>query len=115
MSHQKDAVKSGYWPLYRFQPSEVADGQPFKLDSAKPSIPIREFVATETRFAILERTDPERAHELAQLAQADADERWRYYEQLAGMHRSVPHLNAVDGDADPVAAAAVTGEKGDEA
>ena len=27
MSHQKDAVKSGYWPLYRFQPTEV-DGVP---------------------------------------------------------------------------------------
>ena len=23
--------------------------------------------------------------------QDDADERWRYYEQLAGMHRRVPH------------------------
>ena len=26
MTHQKDAVKSGYWPLYRFQPSEIEDG-----------------------------------------------------------------------------------------
>jgi pyruvate-ferredoxin/flavodoxin oxidoreductase len=93
MSHQKDAVKSGYWPLYRFQPSE-AEGQPFKLDSHPPSIPIRDFVATETRFAILERTHPERAAELAALAQADADERWRYYEQLAGMHRTIPHVPA---------------------
>ena len=93
MSHQKDAVKSGYWPLYRFQPSEVEDGQPFKLDSNAPSMPIRDFVASETRFAILQRTNPERAAELADLAQGDADERWRYYEQLAGMHRSVPHLH----------------------
>ncbi len=98
MSHQKDAVKSGYWPLYRYQPSEGDDGTPFKLDSVKPSIPIREFVATETRFAILERTDPERAAVLAELAQADADERWRYYEQLAGIHRVVPHLHHADGD-----------------
>ena len=58
MSHQKDAVKSGYWPLYRFHPSEIEDGQPFKLDSQPPSIPVRDFVATETRFAILERTHP---------------------------------------------------------
>ncbi|HEY5437123.1 MAG TPA: pyruvate:ferredoxin (flavodoxin) oxidoreductase, partial [Candidatus Limnocylindrales bacterium] len=114
MSHQKDAVKSGYWPLYRFQPSEVEDGQPFKLDSAKPSIPIREFVATETRFAILARTDPERAAHLAELAQADADERWRYYEQLAGMRRSVPHVHAVDANADLVVALG-NGEKEDEA
>jgi pyruvate-ferredoxin/flavodoxin oxidoreductase len=93
MTHQKDAVKSGYWPLYRFHPSEIDDGRPFKLDSHKPSIPVREFVSTETRFAVLERTHPERAAELAALAQADADERWRYYEQLAGVLRTVPHLS----------------------
>ena len=81
-------MKSGYWPLYRFHPSEIEDGQPFKLDSHKPSIPVREFVGDETRFAILERTHPERAAELAALAQADVDERWRYYEQLAG---DAPH------------------------
>ena len=46
MSHQKDAVKSGYWPLYRFHPSEIADGQPFQLDSQAPSMPVREFVCS---------------------------------------------------------------------
>ncbi len=101
MSHQKDAVKSGYWPLYRFQPSEIEEGQPFKLDSNKPSIPVRDFVATETRFAILARTHPERAVELAALAQADVDERWRFYEQLAAMHRSVPHVHQPDPDVQP--------------
>ena len=92
MSHQKDAVKSGYWPLYRFQPTEVDGGKPFKLDYAAPSIPIADFAATETRFAVLQRTNPERAAELATLAQADADERWHYYQQLAGIERTVPHL-----------------------
>jgi len=95
MSHQKDAVKSGYWPLYRFQPTE-ADSQPFKLDSHPPSMPVPDFLATQSRFAILERTNPQRAALLAALAQADADERWRYYEQLAGMHRSVPHVPEPD-------------------
>ncbi len=92
MSHQKDAVRSGYWPLYRFHPSEIEGGKPFKLDSSAPSISIADFAATESRFAILERTDPNRAAELATLAQADADERWRYYEQLAGIERTIPHL-----------------------
>jgi pyruvate-ferredoxin/flavodoxin oxidoreductase len=91
MTHQKDAVKSGYWPLYRFHPSEIEDGQPFKLDSKAPSIPVRDFVATEVRYAVLERTDPARARELSGLLQSDIDERWRYYEQLASMHRTVPH------------------------
>jgi pyruvate-ferredoxin/flavodoxin oxidoreductase len=110
MSHQKDAVRSGYWPLYRFHPSEIEDGQPFKLDSQAPSIPIKEFVAAETRFAVLARTHPERAVELADLAQGDADERWRYYEQLAGMHRSVPHVHPHDaGEIASVAAAEAGG------
>ena len=90
MTHQKDAVRSGYWPLYRFQPSEE-QGQPFKLDSRKPSISVQEFVSTEARFAILKRTDPKRAERLMKLAQADIDERWHYYEQLAAMERAVPH------------------------
>jgi pyruvate-ferredoxin/flavodoxin oxidoreductase len=89
-------VRSGYWPLYRFHPSEAEGGKPFKLDSGKPSIPIAEFVANETRFAVLQRTNPERAAELATLAQADADGRWRYYEQLAGIERTVPHLVHLD-------------------
>ena len=96
MSHQKDAVRSGYWPLYRFHPSEIEHSQPFKLDSGPPSIPIRDFVATETRFAVLQGTHPERAAELAELAQADADERWHYYQQLAGIERTVPHVHRPD-------------------
>ncbi len=92
MAHQKDAVKSGFWPLYRYQPSEAGEGQPFRLDSKAPSMPLRDFTSAETRFAILERTHPERAAELAELAQADADERWRYYSQLADVQRSIPHL-----------------------
>jgi pyruvate-ferredoxin/flavodoxin oxidoreductase len=63
-------------------------------------------VATETRFAILERSDPEKAAVLGELAQADADERWRYYTQLAGIHRSVPHIH------DPSAGGAPEGPPG---
>jgi pyruvate-ferredoxin/flavodoxin oxidoreductase len=40
---------------------------------------------------MLERSDPERAAHLMALAQADVEERWRYYEQLAGVERTVPH------------------------
>ena len=41
MSHQKDAVKSGYWPLYRFQPVR-GRGRHSRSSStrATPSIPI---------------------------------------------------------------------------
>ncbi len=97
MAHQKDAVRSGYWPLYRFHPSDTEGGRPFKLDSSAPSISIHDFVAGESRFGILQLTDPERAAELAELAQADADERWHYYQQLAGIERTVPHAHRHEG------------------
>jgi pyruvate-ferredoxin/flavodoxin oxidoreductase len=91
MSHQKDAVRSGYWPLYRFHPSEAEHGIPFKLDSKEPSMPVADFIAGEARFAVLARTHPERAARLLQLAQADVDERWRYYSQLGTIERTVAH------------------------
>jgi pyruvate-ferredoxin/flavodoxin oxidoreductase len=91
MSHQRDAVRSGFWPLWRFHPGLDPHQQPFQLDSRKPSIPLREFALQEARFAMLERTDPERAAHLLALAQSDADERWRLYEQLARVERTLPH------------------------
>nr|MCU0260528.1 thiamine pyrophosphate-dependent enzyme [Ilumatobacteraceae bacterium] len=91
MGHQRDAVRSGYWPLYRYRPSEDAHEHPFQLDSAAPSIPLRDFATKEARFAMLARSDPNRFEQLLDLAQADIDERWRYYEQLAGLERTVPH------------------------
>ena len=95
MTHQKTAVSSGYWPLYRFRPSEDADAHPFKLDSKKPTVPLREFVLAETRFSMLARSDKERSEHLLALAQADADERWRLYSQLAGIERTVAHEEAL--------------------
>ena len=96
MTHMKDAVRSGYWPLYRFSPSGADHVTPFHLDSKAPAIPVAEFTATEARFAALTRAHPERARELAVLLQADTDERWRYYSQLATIERAVPHVPAAD-------------------
>jgi pyruvate-ferredoxin/flavodoxin oxidoreductase len=89
MSHQKDAVKSGYWPLYRYKPTTGEHERPFQLDSAAPSIPLRDFALKEARFSMLARSDPARSAELLDLAQQDIDERWHYYEQLAGVERAV--------------------------
>jgi pyruvate-ferredoxin/flavodoxin oxidoreductase len=90
MAHMKDAVRSGYWPLYRYQPTPTEGARPFTLDSRAPTIPVREFIASEARFAMLSRTHPEESERLFDLVQADVDERWRYYEQLAAVSRSVP-------------------------
>ena len=38
---------------------------------------------------MLTRANPERASRLMALAQADADERWHYYSQMAGVERVI--------------------------
>lgn len=89
MTHQSDAVASGYWPLYRYRPGTEEHTQPMSLDSKAPTVPVKDFMMAETRFAMLARSNPERAEFLARLAQRDVDERWRYYSQLAGVERAL--------------------------
>ena len=90
MTHQKDAVKSGFWPLYRFDPRlAVGGGKPFQLDSKKPSLSFKEFASTEGRFMMLAKSNPQHAEHLFGLAQKDIDDQWHYYEQLAGVARQV--------------------------
>ncbi|PIE33247.1 MAG: pyruvate:ferredoxin (flavodoxin) oxidoreductase [Ilumatobacter coccineus] len=97
MAHQKDAVKSGYWPLYRYQPSVDDHEHPFHLDSRAPSIPLREFALKEARYAMLARADKARSDQMLDLAQAAIDERWHLYSQYADIERAIPHLDdAVD-------------------
>jgi pyruvate-ferredoxin/flavodoxin oxidoreductase len=107
MRHMDLAVKTGHWPLYRYQPSAGADTQPFQLDSKAPSVPLQELHRSEARYAVLERSHPERAKELRTLAQADVNERWRYYEQLAGIGRRL-----ATGAVEEAAAEDATNEEG---
>ncbi|WP_374478122.1 4Fe-4S dicluster domain-containing protein, partial [Zoogloea sp.] len=81
---QDMAVKSGHWPLFRHDPRlEAAGANPFKLDSAAPSQPMQAFMDSETRFAMLARSHPDVARQLATEAQREADQRYRAYAELA--------------------------------
>ena len=91
MTHQREAAQSGFWPLYRYDPRKAVDGgRAFQLDGPAPTIPLKEFQDKEARFAMLARSRPADAEELQALAQADARERRRFYEQLAGVERHAP-------------------------
>jgi pyruvate-ferredoxin/flavodoxin oxidoreductase len=61
--HQQNAVKSGYWPLFRYNPLKPK-GERFSLDSKDAILPLKEFLYNETRFSILERQNPEVAEHL---------------------------------------------------
>ncbi len=86
LSQQDLAVKSGVWPIYRYNPDLIKEGKnPLQLDSKAPSIPVRDFAYNETRYRMLVQSNEERAEMLIKLAQKDADARWQQYSQLAAL------------------------------
>ena len=91
------AVKSGHWPLFRYDPSKAKAGKnPMKLDSAEPSIPYRDFVKTETRFSMLWQTHPEAAERFLAQAQQDVKNRYHYYKQLSELEwNETTHISEV--------------------
>jgi pyruvate-ferredoxin/flavodoxin oxidoreductase len=84
MTQQKLAVESGYWPLYRFNPALEQEGKnPFQLDSKDPKIPLQDYIYTEGRYRMLQRSDPEAAKTLLAQAQASVNHHWQQYKKLA--------------------------------
>ncbi|MFK5948169.1 MAG: pyruvate:ferredoxin (flavodoxin) oxidoreductase [Methylococcales bacterium] len=81
---QQLAVKSGHWPLFRYDPKRIKQGKnPMHLDSKPPSIPYQDFIRTEARFDMLWQTHPEDAEKYLAQAQQDVNHRYHYYQQLA--------------------------------
>jgi pyruvate-ferredoxin/flavodoxin oxidoreductase len=96
LNQQKLAVKSGAWPLYRYNPALVEEGKnPLKIDYRKPTIPVSEYAYNETRYRMLLQSNEQRAEKLMKLAQQDAEDRWELYKQMAAMH-----FNGPDNDGD---------------
>ncbi|CEM63103.1 pyruvate:ferredoxin (flavodoxin) oxidoreductase [Treponema phagedenis] len=84
MSHQKEAVSSGLWPLYRYDPRLVAAGKnPFQLDSKEPDFKLADFMYKEVRFKTLKNANPERAEMLLKAAEEKTRRQWQEYKYLA--------------------------------
>jgi pyruvate-ferredoxin/flavodoxin oxidoreductase len=77
MHQQKLAVESGYWPLYRFNPALENEGKnPFQLDSHDPKIRLEDYIYTEGRYRMLQRSDPAAAKTLLTQAQESVKHHW---------------------------------------
>ena len=84
LSHQKDAVESGSWPLYRYNPENIKEGKaPLMLDSKAPSKPLADYMANETRFQIVNKANPERYNTLLNKAQENVKEKRSLLEHMA--------------------------------
>jgi pyruvate-ferredoxin/flavodoxin oxidoreductase len=84
MSDQKVAVDSGQWLLYRYNPERTLAGEnPLLLDSRTPTRKVKDYLLQQTRFKMLQKSNPEHAKLLWQEAQQDAETRYHMYEYLA--------------------------------
>ena len=89
MQHQKAAVDSGRWLLYRYHPDRARAGEiPLTLDSKAAKMPIEKNLLMENRFKMLTKSRPAVAKQLFEEAQRDAEERWRLYEHLSSRNPS---------------------------
>jgi pyruvate-ferredoxin/flavodoxin oxidoreductase len=87
LKQQDLAVKSGVWPLYRYNPDLAARGQnPLSIDSKEPTVSVEEYAYNETRYRMLLQSNEERAEMLMAKAKHDAASRWNLYQQMAEMH-----------------------------
>lgn len=85
IAEEKKAVETGYWHLYRYNPTLKDEGKnPFTLDSKAPTKPYREFLEGEVRYTSLKKLFPERAEALYEAAERNAKERFESYERLNG-------------------------------
>jgi len=84
IEQQQLAVKSGHWPLFRYNPEKIKLNQnPMHLDSDEPSIPYAEFMRTENRFSLIQHSHSEQAEHLMQQAQQEVTQRYHFYKQLS--------------------------------
>jgi pyruvate-ferredoxin/flavodoxin oxidoreductase len=83
----KEAVKSGYWSMFRYNPLLETEGKnPFQLDSKEPDWnKFQDFLKGEVRYTSLQASFPEEAVQLFKAAEDNA--RWRYnsYKRMAAM------------------------------
>ena len=84
MDHQKAAVTSGVWPLFRYDPRLKDEGKnAFQLDSKEPSTSLEDYMYKQIRFRSLKQSQPETAANLLEKAQKQVEEQWKIYKKLA--------------------------------
>ena len=91
LQEAKDAVNSGYWSLYRYNPLQREKGKnPMTLDYKKPNFDeMIGFMKQQTRFSALERIQPDDAQRLYQKTVNDAQTRFYNYARLAGQEEKI--------------------------
>lgn len=91
LKEAQEAVASGYWSLYRYNPLLAEKGkQPMTLDFKKPAFDqMPAFMQTQVRFASLQSANPNAAQALFEKTVLDAKTRFYNYARLAGQEEKI--------------------------
>ena len=82
--NMEEAVKAGYWHLYRFNPELKEQGKnPFSLDSKEPQGSFRDFIMDQVRYSAIAKQFPEQAEELFQMTEEHARQKYADLKKLA--------------------------------
>ncbi|MDB7387662.1 pyruvate:ferredoxin (flavodoxin) oxidoreductase, partial [Enterococcus faecium] len=86
LKEAKEAVSSGYWSLYRYNPTMVEKNKkPMTLDYKKPDFStMPDFMRKQVRFSSLENANPNLAKALFEKTVQDAKKRFYNYAALSG-------------------------------
>lgn len=83
----KQAVESGYWHLFRFDPRLTLEGKnPFQLDSKAPTTDYKDYITGEVRYSSLKRAFPDRAEALFDKAAKAAQDKYAHLTRLAKLY-----------------------------
>ncbi len=86
LESEKEAVKSGYFPIFRYNPQT----EKFSLDSPKVDFDLyKDFLNSQTRFSSLKKVNPENAQELFEKQKKDAIKRYNYYKNLETIEKTI--------------------------
>ncbi|RDU24846.1 pyruvate:ferredoxin (flavodoxin) oxidoreductase [Anaerosacchariphilus polymeriproducens] len=86
-TEEKNAVESGYWHMFRYNPALAVEGKAaFTLDSKAPTKDFQEFINGEVRYNALARFNPERAKELFAKSEKNAKQRYEYLQKLVTLY-----------------------------
>ncbi len=87
-SEMKKAVEAGYWQMFRYNPALKAAGEnPLTIDSKEPTASYIDFIKSETRYARLAQSFPERAEKLFAEAEVKAKEKYDRLVKLTELYK----------------------------
>ena len=86
-SEMKKAVEAGYWQMFRFNPTLKAEGKnPLTIDSKAPTANYVDFIKSETRYARLVQSFPEKAEALFAQGEENAKAKYERLQKLSTLY-----------------------------